>query len=163
LAGIESALGIAPDAMLRLGALAVEVAEDADRLRDRLRLSNDEHAGLARAATHTPTLAQDAPEAAARACLYAEGETAYRQRVLVAWARSGDGPDSAHWRSRFALPDRWQPPRFPLGGADVMTLGVPAGPRIGELLRALEAWWIAQDFTPNEAALRTRLGELSES
>jgi poly(A) polymerase len=161
LAGIEAALAITPDAMLRLGALAVEVAEDADRLRDRLRLSNDEHAGLARAATHAPALAPDAPESAARVCLYAEGEAAYRHRVLIAWTRSGAGPDSAAWRDRFTLPERWQPPRFPLGGADVMALGVPAGPRIGELLRTLEAWWIAADFMPDEAALRARLDELA--
>jgi poly(A) polymerase len=44
-----------------------------------------------------------------------------------------------------------------------MALGVPAGPRIGELLRALEAWWIAGDFAADEAALRVRLGELARS
>jgi poly(A) polymerase len=161
LAGIEAALALAPDAVLRLAALAVEVAEDADRLRDRLRLSNGEHVELARAAMHTPALDPDAPESAARACLYAEGEAAYRQRALIAWTRSGAGPDSAAWRDRFTLPERWQPPRFPLGGAEVMALGVPAGPRVGELLRALEAWWIAEDFTPDETALRARLGELA--
>ena len=66
------------------------------------------------------------------------GEAAYRERVLIAWARSGAAPDDPAWRDRFALPERWQPPRFPLGGADVMALGVAAGPRVGEILRALE-------------------------
>ena len=83
--------------------------------------------------------------------------------MLIAWARSGDAPDDPLWRDRFTLPERWQPPRFPLSGADVMALGVPAGPRIGELLRALEAWWIAGDFAGDEAALRVRLGELARS
>ena len=135
--------------------------EDADRLRDRLRLSNEEHARLARAAVHTPDLGPNAPERAAKACLYAEGEAGYRQRVLIAWARSGDPPDSQDWRDRFALPERWQPPRFPLGGADVMALGLPAGPRVGELLRALEAWWIAGDFAADDAALRAKLEEMA--
>ena len=58
--------------------------------------------------------------------------------TLVAWVRSGDAPASQAWRERLALAERWQPPRFPLGGADVMALGVPAGPRVGELLGALE-------------------------
>jgi len=160
-AALEAALGLIPDAMLRLAALAVEVPEDADRLRDRLRLSNEEHTRLARAAVREPYLGPDAPEHAAKACLYAEGESAYRQRVLIAWARSGNAPSSQGWRDRFALAQRWQPPRFPLGGADVMTLGIPSGPRVGELLRGLEEWWIAGDFAADEATLRAKLAELA--
>ena len=160
LAALEAALGLVPDAMLRLAALAVEVPEDADRLRDRLRLSNEEYARLARAASHAPDLGPKAPERVAKACFYADGEAGYRERVLMAWARSADPPASEGWRERLALPERWQPPRFPLGGADVMALGLPAGPRVGEVLRALEAWWIAGDFTADEAALRAKLAEM---
>jgi poly(A) polymerase len=163
LADIEGALALSADAVLRLGALAVEIPEDADRLRDRLRLSNEEHAELVLAAMRPPAIGPGAPESIARACLYAESATTYRQLVLIAWARSGDAPDDPLWRDRFTLPERWQPPRFPLSGADVMALGVPVGPRIGELLRALEAWWIAGDFAGDEAALRVRLGELARS
>ncbi len=161
LAALEAALGLTPDPVLRLAALAVEVPEDADRLRDRLRLSNEEHARLARTAVLMPDLGPNAPESAAKACLYAEGEAGYRHRVLIAWARSGDPPASQGWRDRLALPERWQPPRFPLGGADVMALGLPAGPRVGELLRALEAWWIAGDFSADGGALRAKLAEMA--
>jgi len=161
LAALEAALGLTPDPVLRLAALAVEVPEDADRLRDRLRLSNEEHARLARTAALMPDLGPNAAECAAKACLYAEGEASYRQRVLITWARSGDAPASQGWRDRLALPERWQPPRFPLGGADVMALGLPAGPRVGELLRALEAWWIAGDFAADDAALRAKLAEMA--
>ena len=161
LAELEAALGLTPDSILRLAALAVEVPEDADRLRDRLRLSNEEHARLARAAVLMPDLGPNAPELAAKAYLYAEGAAGYRQRVLIVWARSGDPAASQGWRDRFALPERWQPPRFPLGGTDVMALGLAAGPRVGELLRALEEWWIAGDFAADEAALRAKLGEMA--
>ena len=108
-----------------------------------------------------PSLGPDAPGGTARASLYAEGEAGYRHRVLIAWARSGDPPASQGWRHRFALPERWQPPQLPLGGTNVMALGLPAGPRVGELLRALEAWWIAGDFAADEAALRAKLQELA--
>jgi poly(A) polymerase len=100
------------------------------------------------------------PEGAARAFLYAEGASAFRSRVLVNWARSGAPSDSPAWRERLALPERWRAPRFPLGGADVMALGVPAGPRVGELLRTVEAWWIAGDFAADEQALRDQLQRL---
>jgi poly(A) polymerase len=157
LADLEAALGLAPDAVLRLAVLGVEVPEDAERLRDRLRLSNEDATKVTRAAMPAPAVDPAAPESAAKTQLYADGATAYRERVVIAWTRSGDGPASDAWRRRLSLPERWQPPRFPIGGADVMTLGVPAGPRVGELLRALEAWWITGDFKADEATLRAQL------
>jgi poly(A) polymerase len=161
LAAIEASVGLEPDAVLRLAALGVEVLEDAERLRDRLRLSNDKAARLARASLRSPDIGPDAPESAARAYVYAHDEAAYRERVLLLWARAGDPPASEEWRLRLTLPKRWQAPVFPISGADVMTLGVPAGPRVGELLRTLEAWWIAGDFAADEGVLRAKLEELA--
>jgi poly(A) polymerase len=80
--------------------------------------------------------------------------------VLLAWARSGAASQDAAWRTRFDLPMHWQPPSFPMSGADVVAQGVPAGPRVGEILRALEAWWVAGDFNADETALRTKLRTL---
>jgi len=158
---LQAALGLAPDAVLRLAALAVEVSEDAEHLRTRFRLSNEETARLVHASIRAPAIEPNAPESVAKAYLYAQGAAAFQERVLLAWARSGEASANSAWRVRFALPERWQAPRFPIGGADVLVLGVPAGPRVGELLRTLEAWWIAGDFTADKAALRTKLGELA--
>jgi poly(A) polymerase len=160
LAALEAALGRDPDPVLRLAALAVEVAEDADRLGERLRLSNEEAARLARAGAHAPAVGPAVAENAAKAFLYREGEAVYRDRVLLAWARSGDAPASAAWARRWSLPARWKAPAFPVGGEDVMALGVPPGPRVGEVLRALEAWWIAAGFVADGPALRLRLAQL---
>jgi poly(A) polymerase len=161
LAAIEAALGLAPDPVLRLAALAAEIPEDAERLRDRLRLSNGDTAKLTRAAGRSAGIGPPSPEARARAWLYRHGQLAYRERVLLDWARSRDAPDSAAWGHRLGLPDRWQPPRFPLSGADLLAHGVPEGRRVGQLLRALEEWWIAGDFAADETALRARLGQLA--
>ena len=54
--------------------------------------------------------------------------------------------------TRWPLPKAWQPKRLPVGGDDILALGVPAGPRVGALLAALEAWWVAHDFAPDRAA-----------
>ncbi len=161
LVAIEAALGVEADAVRRLAALAVEVPDDGERLRDRLRLSNAEGAALVRAGVHTPDIGPTASIRAAKAYLYAQGEAAYRQHVLLGWARSGDAPGSEDWRHRVALPDVWQVPRFPIGGADVTALGVSAGPRVGDLLRTLEDWWIAGDFSADEGGLRAKLRELT--
>ena len=82
--------------------------------------------------------------------------------MLIAWARSGAPVASPEWRGRLVLPERWRPPVFPIGGADVLALDVPAGPRVGELLRELEGWWIDGDFTADAAALRAQLQRLVE-
>jgi poly(A) polymerase len=160
LAALEAATGGMGDAVLRLAALAVEVEEDAVRLTERLRLSGTERVRLLRAADHAPDIGPPAPESAARLWLYREGVEAYRQRLIVAWLRSGAPPTSPAWRHRLTLPQRWQPPRLPLGGADVVALGVAPGPSVGALLRALEAWWIAGDFAADADALRARLAAL---
>ena len=47
MAKVETALGLAPDPVRRLGALGVRIAEDAVRLWQRLRLANAEHDRLA--------------------------------------------------------------------------------------------------------------------
>jgi poly(A) polymerase len=161
LAAIEAGLGLAPDAVLRLAALAVEIPEDAERLRERLRLSNGETSKLLSIAGRVPDIGPTAPEREAKLYLHLWGQSVYRDRVLILWARSGDAPRCDSWRRRFDLPDRWQRPSFPLRGADVLALGVPAGPRVGEILSALQAWWMDEGFAPDEANLRARLAELA--
>jgi poly(A) polymerase len=161
LAAIEAGMGLAPDPVLRLAALAVETEEDTERLRDRLHLSNEETAKLIRASWRGADIGPPGPEAQAKAWLYRRGTTAYRERVVLDWMRSSAPPDSGAWSRRFELPDRWQPPRFPLTGADVLAHGVPAGRRVGEILRALEEWWIVGTFTADETALRAKLAKLA--
>jgi poly(A) polymerase len=145
LAAIEAALGLAPNAALRLAALAVFIEEDVARLAERLRLSNAEQAVLGIAAGLHPD-AHVPEEIEAKELLYRLGAEAYRAHVLLAWAASGAGPDDSNWRVAYALPERWQAPNFPLRGADLTALGLQ-GPDIGETLRRLERDWIAADFS----------------
>jgi tRNA nucleotidyltransferase/poly(A) polymerase len=158
LVAIEAALGLTPNAALRLAALAVFIAEDVPRLADRLRLSNAEQAVLSLAARLRPD-SQIIGEAAAKEFLYRLGVEAYRSYLMLAFAASGAAPDNSEWRRVYALPERWQPPAFPLRGADLATLGLK-GPDIGETLRGLEQDWIAADFQPSREALLARARKL---
>jgi tRNA nucleotidyltransferase/poly(A) polymerase len=144
LVAVEAANGLAPDASLRLAALAVFVEEDVTRLAPRLRLSNAEQTVLALGAREGVIVGLP-DEAAAKSCLYRLGPS-YRSALLLAWADSGASPDDAAWRSALTLPERWQAPSFPLGGNDVMALGELKGPEIGELLKVLEQDWIGSGF-----------------
>jgi poly(A) polymerase len=157
---VEGALGLVPDAMVRLAALVVFVAEDAERLAARLRLSNAEQAVLALgAADHAESGLPD--EAAAMRALYRLGTSAFAADVLIAWADAGAAPDDRSWREAFDLPKRWQALAFPLRGSDIMPLGDLEGPEIGAMLRRLEAEWVAGGFILSREALLARAAALS--
>ena len=56
--------------------------------------------------------------------------------------------------------EKWQKPSFPLTGADVLAAGVPAGPKVGAALSALEEEWVAGNFHDGRAKLLARLEAL---
>jgi tRNA nucleotidyltransferase/poly(A) polymerase len=149
----ERQLGLAPDAVRRLGALAVAVTEDARRVATRLRLSNAETKALDSLGHRWWRLA-GMDEATARRRLYRLGPERYRDRLMLAWARSGRNFDSAPWRELATLPERWSAPKFPLKAADFIARGIAQGPPLGQVLALAEDAWLAADFPLDEAAVK---------
>lgn len=148
---VEAASGAGPDAVRRLGALAVFLHEDADRLADRLRLSNAETSRLA-TLERWWRVSPAAGGPAARALLYELGAQAFADRVLVAWSRSAAGAADSAWHELASLPAHWTVPVFPLKSADFTGRGIAAGPALGVAMRAAERAWIAADFPAERAA-----------
>jgi poly(A) polymerase len=148
---IEAALELAADPVRRLGALALFVVEDADRLRERLRLANAEHERLRAMADGWWRISAEKAEQDGRAALYRLGREHFTDRVLLAWTRSPAGIADTTWHELARLPERWAAPAFPLKAADLVKRGVAKGPALGAALRAAEEVWIAADF-PTEAA-----------
>jgi poly(A) polymerase len=152
MAKVEAACGLAADPVRRLGALAVMVAEDAERLWQRLRLTNAQHDRLASMADAwwrvTP-----GDEAAARALLYRLGPEPFVDRVLLAWARSEAGAADGAWRAMATLPQRWTAPAFTIRAAHLIARGVARGRGLGAALAQAEEAWIAQGFPRDKAAL----------
>jgi poly(A) polymerase len=150
---LEAELALVPDAVRRLGALAVVVMEDAERLRERLRLANAEYERLASMADGWWRIAGQWDEQRGRELLYRLGPECFTERVLLAWTRSPEGATDPSWRRLTTLPARWSAPRFPLKAADFMDRGVAKGPRLGAALAAAEAAWIAAGFPGEPATL----------
>jgi poly(A) polymerase len=148
----ERDLGLAADAIRRLAALAIAVTEDARRLGARLRLSNAEAKRLDSMGHRWWRLA-DMDEALAKRRLYRLGEAAYRDRLLLAWARAGGNTDPLPWRAHASLPQRWSPPKFPLKASDFIARGVAEGPTLGHVIALAEDAWLAADFPLDAAAL----------
>ena len=154
LIAIEGALRLTPDAVRRIGCLSLHVAEDAGRLASRLRLSNSESGVLeSLVCPQAMRLHAGLAERDAKILLYGMREAAWTHAALARWAWSDADVASEDWRQLLALPGRWPIPVFPVRGADLVALGLPAGPRVGDILRQLEAAWIAGDFTDGRAAL----------
>ena len=149
---VEAVTGTEPDALRRLGAIGVWVAEDAQRLTQRLRLANAESERLL-ALENWRRIAPGAEQQPAHALLYQIGPQSFGDRVLTAWSRSQAGAADAGWRALAELPRRWTAPQFPLKAADFTRRGVVVGPALGVALRAAEAAWIAADFPVDQATL----------
>ena len=85
---LEDSLCLAADPVRRLGALAVTMREDAERLRDRLRLANTEFERLAAMAEAWADISSPIRDDAARALLYRLGSQTFIDSVLLAWMRT---------------------------------------------------------------------------
>ena len=49
---------------------------------------------------------------------------------------------------------------LPIGGDDVIALGIESGPKVGDLLAAVELWWIDGDFKADREAALAKLAAL---
>ncbi len=152
MAKVEAAAGVQADAVQRLGALGARIAEDADRLWQRLRLSNVEHARI-ESMSEAWWRVSPADEKGGRALLYRLGPDHFRDRALLAWARSPATAHDAAWLSLVALPEHWTAPVFPLKAQDFIKRGVRPGPALGAALHEAEEAWIAADFPFDAAAV----------
>jgi poly(A) polymerase len=153
MAKVEAAIGAAPDPVHRLGALSVMVAEDAERLWQKLRLTNAEHERLASMAEGWRRISSDLLEQAARALLYQLGPVVFTDHALLGWARSQATSHDAGWHSLATLPAHWIAPVFPLHAADFISRGIEKGPALGVALAAAEAAWVAAGFPDATRAL----------
>jgi poly(A) polymerase len=153
MAAIEAALELPPDPVRRLGALATGIREDAERLWQRLRLTNDERDRLTSMAEGWWRIGRSMGRADAQTLLYRLGPGHFRDRVMMAWARSGAPSDDDAWRELATLPVRWTAPSFALRAADLMARGVAKGPQLGRALAAAEERWVEAGFPNDPAAL----------
>lgn len=157
-AKVEAAIGATPDAVRRLGALGVVIAEDAERLWQRLRLTNNEHERLASMAEGWRRISPAFGEKATKALLYRLNAQHFTDHALLGWARSEANAHDAKWHELATLPQRWTAPEFPLKAADFMKRGVPQGPGLGAAIAAAEAAWIEAGFPDDQTAI-TRIAE----
>ncbi|MHB1218981.1 MAG: CCA tRNA nucleotidyltransferase [Alphaproteobacteria bacterium] len=159
---------VGADPIRRLATLVAGGASAAGAVAGRLRLSNAQRERLARLVMPPARPDPDWNARAARVWLYRLGAEAFRDLVLLAWAdavaATGGSPrrDAEGWRALLDQAETWRAPRLPVGGEDVMTLGVDSGPDVGRVLGEVEAWWVEGDFQAGRAQALEQLARIVE-
>lgn len=133
------------DRLRRLAALLRPSNSDGAALAKRWHLSSKEARRLEQIARPVVEVSASLDRAGQRRALYAVGADLFRDLVWLAWAASSD---AEAFKAMLHHAEVWRCPRFPARGADVKALGMPDGPEVGRLLKAVETWWIEQDFQP---------------
>jgi poly(A) polymerase len=126
----------------RLAALTVSVGEDALRLRERLRLSNEEFDRIERIARALEGLGGHSGLpgiAALRQVAHGAGNDAAAAALVLlnASVRGESGGEVQR-----LIGELGRTPRFEPTGKDVIGLGIPPGPRVGRALEAARRGWI---------------------
>lgn len=161
LIAVQAARAAPPDPLLRLAALGLIIAEDAERLRDRLRLSNAEYERLAGAASALEGLhCLNAPPSLGdlRALLFERRRAAAQDALTLAHVDSGAPPDDPAFASAFRFVSDTPEPTLPFTGAELIARGIAQGQGVGATLKRLQALWIRAGF-PKEPDHLARLLE----
>lgn len=143
--------GLKPDPVRRLGALLGPKC-DGIGVAGRLRLSNKEADRLISMKKFAPifSIADDIDNIQPR--IRKLGNETVADALILAWATrladQGKLPpkETAARRAALETAFKWTPPALPIGGDDVKAMGIPTGPEVGTLLRAVENWWMAGGF-----------------
>jgi len=162
LAEFEAAQGKKADAVLRLAAFAVLTVEDAERLRERLRLSNDECSRLSCAARTLAALhgiERPPPVSHLREMLFLCGSRAAADALALAFAESSASPHDPQWLEAAGFLNETPAPAFPIKGADLIARGVSPGRELGAVLKSLQAKWIRAGFPRDPASVLQLLEE----
>jgi poly(A) polymerase len=163
----ERAFGWVPDPLVRLAAMVPPDAVRLAAMSERLKLSKQE-AGFLAAWASSPLIPEKIAATAFRRMLYRSGSAGIAVRLklqlsIVRAKAEGDPglmPEIARLSGLLREAMSWQKPAFPLSGADVLARGITPGPRVGELLSAIEEEWVAGDFNAGRTALLERLDAL---
>jgi len=168
LVAAERALGWKPEPLLRLAAIVPPDVERLAALSKRLRLSNADALKLQQWAA-TPTPPDEVTDVGFARLLYRNERQGmiFRLKLALASVRAAAEEDpvamrkSARLSQLLSKTEKYQKPVFPLSGGDVISAGVPAGKRVGEILKELEEFWISRNFLPERPELAARLADIA--
>ncbi|SIN59605.1 poly(A) polymerase [Parasphingorhabdus marina DSM 22363] len=136
----ETEMDVSADPLRRLIALLPKDSDLSLKIVTLLRFSKK----MRRAVTSRLSEPSPVPEAIP-ALAYHHGADAARDMALL-FAQDSDLPAS------LALLENWTKPEFPIGGGDLVEMGLERGPIVAETLREIEQAWIEKGFPGDREA-----------
>ncbi|ACK49760.1 Polynucleotide adenylyltransferase region [Methylocella silvestris BL2] len=149
------------DPLLRLAAICLETPEDAERIAERLRLSNAERDRLSRAARVMLALhgkPVPPPKHFLNVLLFRHG----RESALDGFTLAAIGASSSGRRDAIDFLKTAPEPRLPFSGADLIARGF-SGRAVGDALAALRERWIEAEFSDDREKLDALLDSVSRT
>ncbi|WP_157017003.1 CCA tRNA nucleotidyltransferase [Mesorhizobium xinjiangense] len=160
LAEAERDLGWPADPLMRLAAIIPPDAVRIAAMAQRLKMSNADRDRLVAWAS-TPAVEPATSETELAKLAYRAGQSGFsdKLRLALAGARARAAADDqamveagGYYRLNRFL-ENWEAPQFPLTGADLIAIGIPPGPKMGNALRDLEEMWVDSAFAMDRSAL----------
>lgn len=143
-----------PEALLRLMAIIPPMTERIEVLSKRLKLPNkvrDRLLAWAETEMPDPMLKQPAFQRWA----YWHNQTAVEDRLRLGIAVADD--NQKKFARQLNWLKRWEKPKYPLKGGDLIASGMTPGPEVSATLKQLEQVWVDSDFTLGRDELLQRL------
>lgn len=160
----EQELDWPTDALLRLESMVPPDAARVSEMGKRLKMSNAERARL-EAWARQDVVKSELSEYALKKLLYRSSKQAVLDRVMLGYAAArGEAAmiDEAMIKvgafSRLLeTAQNYEAPLFPVTGADLLTMGIEKGPKLGKILKELEAIWIESNFSLDKEELLAKI------
>lgn len=163
LVAIDTANDFVPESVLRLSALLPADPGSVTIVAERMRFSNENRDRLADLVSAQDEISLAMAGQTLHWLLYRLGLPRVRDRIFLRWAEDTDVSHDPGWGDLLAAAKSWVIPEFPLGGRDVLSAGIQAGPQVGAILSHLENEWIEGDFAGDRPSLLKRLDEIVQS
>lgn len=158
---LEQQMHVEADSLRRLACMVQGNRVVAEQIIERLKFSRSERRRL----LALTRILRDPPNIDDRktmyTLLYKHGPDLYREIALLLADQQINVPleQAPQWLQRhFDSAEHWWSPELPVKGSDIIELGVPKGPKISQLLKELEDWWLENGCRPTREKCLVWLG-----
>ncbi|MEK9671194.1 MAG: CCA tRNA nucleotidyltransferase [Rhodospirillaceae bacterium] len=160
---------VKPEPIRHLAALLDTDADGAAGVAGRLRLSNRQADRLIALAAPASAVTPDGGGLENERLIRRLGRETFTDLVLIGWGRELGAAGrlkadrSRAWWALADFADGWAGQPVPLQGRDLLDIGMTPGPRVGEVLGAVEAWWEEGGFSADRDACLAHARALLET
>ncbi len=149
----EKQNNLTPSPLLRLAGLIIHAKKrQRNGLIERWKLSNKEKERLIFATDNKNAIDMNCDRKKQQELIYRYGKERFRDMVMMSYSIYGFADTKAH-REMLEFVEEYEIPQFPLGGDDILALGVKEGEEVGRLLEKAEKYWIEKDYKPDKNEL----------